>query len=147
MKKILILGLCLWSVMLANGQQPFYISFNYDENGNRTGTEILFTRAGGVGDNTMEEQVFMSSISDSFNTVEVSVYPNPTNEKVYVATNNMENGHTMKALLMSVSGETLEERTVSGSKESFDLSGRASGIYLLELNLDQEKHIWKVIKK
>ena len=147
MKKMLLLGLCLWSVLLVKGQTPVNMVFTYDYNGNRTGREICFIRGDGGLENTEAKQELLPFVSDCLGVVEVSIYPNPTNDKVYVAASGIGDGQNMKAVLSSMSGETLEERTIANTRESFDLSGKASGVYLLELYMNQEKHIWKVIKK
>lgn len=147
MKKIVLLGLCICSVILVFGQQPVNVVFTYDNNGNRIGREILFARAGDDDNDTLMEQELLTSVSDSFDTVEVSVFPNPTNDKVFVATKGLDSDRPMRAVLISPTGKALEERTVTSSAESFDLSGKASGVYLLELTVDRERHLWKVIKK
>ena len=140
---MLLLGLCLWSVMLVNGQTPVNMIFTYDYNGNRTGREICFIRDNGGS----EKQDALPFVSDTFDAVEVSIYPNPTSDKVIVAASGIRNGQDMKAVLLTISGEALEEKILANPTESFDLSGKAPGIYLLELYMNQEKHIWKVIKK
>jgi hypothetical protein len=147
MKKTILLCFCLWSVVLVKGQQYFNTTFSYDEHGNRTGRVIQFSRGEEGTTKDLKGPEIFSSVLDSFNFVDVNIYPNPTNDKVIVVTKGMENGQAMRAVLMDSSGKTLGERMMTNSEESFDLSGKASGIYLLVLTLDQEKHIWKVIKK
>lgn len=147
MKKIILLGLCLWSAVLVRGQLYMNVSFSYDDNGNRIGRDILFSKGEESDGSDLKEPELLSSVSDSFNNVDVNIYPNPTNDKVFVATKGLEQGQTMRAVLMNSTGITLEERIVTNSAESFNLTGKASGIYLLVLTMDQEKHVWKVIKK
>lgn len=147
MKRIILLCLCLWSAMIAKGQLHFNMTFSYDDNGNRTGHVIQFSRSEEGDKNNLQEPKLLSSVLDSFNATEVSIYPNPTYDKVFVAIKGLENDQTMKVVLMSSSGKILYEKTMTNSEEPLDLSGVASGIYLLELTMVQEKHIWKVIKK
>lgn len=75
------------------------------------------------------------------------IYPNPTNDMFFVSTAGNNAGGTMKATLVSATGAVLEVRYLNGSEESFDLTGEASGIYLLEIGNGNEKHVWKIIKR
>ena len=147
MKRIILLCLCLWSAMLVNGQIPMNMVFSYDDNGNRTGRVIVFSRADEGEENDIKEPELLPFASDSFKTVDVSIFPNPTNDKVFVELSGIENGQILKVVLMTATGKVLDEKSIASSEEFFDLSGKSSGIYLLELTLDQEKHVWKVIKK
>lgn len=147
MKRLLMIGLCLLSVMQVFAQNPVNMNFNYDDNGNRTCNEIVITRILDKVNIQETESPFLTSALDSMNTVEISIYPNPTNDKVIVATRGMDSGQTLKAVLLSPTGKVLEERIVTDTGESFDLTGKASGVYLIEIYINQEKQIWKVIKR
>ena len=143
MRRLLMISLCLFSVMTVYGQQPKKTLYSYDENGNRVGREILFTRMD--GNNPKHE--WLPLAKDSFAEVEVSIYPNPAKDRVYVTMEGVRGGKTAKAILTTITGMVLEERTMSDFTESFDLSKTAPGVYLLELIMDDEKHIWKIIRK
>lgn len=147
MKRLLLIGLCLWSIMQVYGQYPVNMVFSYDDNGNRIRNKIVFTKIQDKGNIHETESSFLTSVLDTMNSVEICIYPNPTNDKVVVATRGMENGQTLKAMLLSITGKVLEERVIADTQESFDLSEKASGVYLLELHINQEKQIWKVIKR
>lgn len=140
-----MMGLCLWSTLWIYGQYPANIVYSYDNDGNRIGTRIYFTKS--VDNESLKDHVLLPSVVDTLNTVEVCIFPNPTSDKIVVATSGKENDQTLKAVLLSMNGEILDEKTISDFQESFDLSGNASGIYLLELYMDQKKHIWKIIKR
>ena len=124
-------------------QQTQTVTFAYDLDGNRTNREILFGRMERTSD--ANEELFPSA-KDSFETMEVSLYPNPTNDKVFVEIKG-DTSEKAEATLTHISGAVLEKRILTNSLESFDLSGQASGIYLLKLTVDNETHVWKVIKK
>lgn len=128
---------------ICHAQQTQTVTFAYDLNGNRITREILFGKQERNGE-TSEE--FHSFATDSFETMEVSLYPNPTNDKFFVEIKG-DTSEKAEATLTHISGAVLEKRTLTNSLESFDLSGLAPGAYLLKLTVNKETHVWKVIKK
>lgn len=138
---LLIALIGAWPV--CHAQQTQTVTFAYDLNGNRITKEILFGKQERNGE-TSEE--FHSSATDSFETMEVSLYPNPTNDKFFVEIKS-DTSEKAEATLTHISGAVLEKRILVNSLESFDLSGHAVGVYLLRLEVGKETHIWKVIKK
>lgn len=141
-----MIGLCLCTAMCVYGQHTMDMFFSYDNNGNRIKSEIRFVKAENNTD-VSEEQVPLPFVQDTIGTVEVNVYPNPTSDKVFVTTKAMANGQKIRVVLMSANGEILDEKNTINTQEAFDVSGQASGIYLLELYANREKHVWKIIKK
>lgn len=138
---LLIALIGAWPV--CHAQQPQTVTFAYDLNGNRITREILF---GKLERNEETSEEFHSSATDSFETMEVSLYPNPTNDKFFVEIKG-DTSAKAEATLTHISGAVLEKRTLTNSLESFDLSGHAVGVYLLRIEVGNETHIWKVIKK
>lgn len=139
----LLIALIIGAWPVCHAQQTQTISFSYDLDGNRTNREILFgrlERAGGVN----EELLHFAT--DSFETIEVNLYPNPTNDRFFVEFKGDTNEKS-EATLTHISGAVLEKRILTDTRELFDLSGLAPGIYILNLTVDNETHAWKVIKK
>lgn len=138
---LLIAFIGAWPV--CHAQQTHTVAFSYDLDGNRTNREILFGR---MERNSKTNEELVSSVTDFFNAMEVSLYPNPTNDKFFVELKGDTN-EKAEATLTHISGAVLEKRILKDSRELFDLSGLAPGIYLLKLTVDNEIHVWKVIKK
>lgn len=138
---LLIALIGAWPV--CHAQQTHTISFSYDLDGNRTNREILFGRLERTGEANEELLPFAT---DSFETIEVNLYPNPTNDKFFVELKG-DTSEKAEATLVHISGAVLEKRNLTDFRELFDLSGLAPGIYLLKLTVDNETHVWKVIKK
>ena len=138
---LLIALIGAWPV--CHAQQPQTVTFAYDLNGNRITREILFGKQERNGE-TSEE--FLTTATDFFETMEVSLYPNPTNDKFFVEIKG-DTSEKAEATLSHISGAVLEKRILTDSQELFDLSGHAAGVYLLRLEVGKETHIWKVIKK
>lgn len=134
------------ALTICHAQQIHTVAFSYDVDGNRITREILFGRMGGEEKSMEANEEFLSSITDHFETIRVSLYPNPTNDKFFVEIKG-ETSEKADAMLTHISGAVLEKRTLTNSVESFDLSGLASGLYLFKLTMKNETHIWKVIKK
>lgn len=138
---LLIALVSAWPI--CHAQQAHTVAFSYDLDGNRITKEILFGKQERNGE-TSEE--FHSSATDSFETMEVSLYPNPTNDKFFVEIKS-DTSEKAEATLTHISGAVMEKRILTNSPELFDLSGLAPSIYLLKLTVDNETHVWKVIKK
>lgn len=127
------------------GQNTFIRGFGYDTNGNRISAEILMAKS--HPDGSTKDGEFLPFATDTLADVTMRIYPNPTNDMFFVSTEGDNTGGTMKATLISATGAVLAVRYLNGSEESFDLSGEASGIFLLEIGNDSEKHVWKIIKR
>ena len=138
---LLIVLTGVWKACLA--QQPQTVTFTYDLEGNRTNREILFGR---MERNCKSNEGLVSSATDFFEVMVVSLYPNPTNDMFFVETKG-DTSEKAEAMLTHISGAVLEKRILTCSQELFDLSGLAPGIYLLKLTVGNETHVWKVIKK
>lgn len=138
---LLIALIGAWPV--CHAQQTQTVTFAYDLNGNRITREISFGKQERNGEKSEE---FLSSATDFFETMEVSLYPNPTNDKFFVELKGDTN-EKAEATLTHISGAVLEKRILTNSLESFDLSDHAVGVYLLRIEVGNETHIWKVIKK
>ena len=75
------------------------------------------------------------------------LFPNPTEGGFFLTFNGDELPKGVTALLCTVDGTVLEERTVKGTNEEFDLGKRAAGVYLLRLTTEEETRVWKIIKR
>lgn len=148
-KKIVILAcFSLFFMSFAMGQTST-VRFTYDENGNRIERRVFVERM--EQDENLMEQVVVDTINSFFTTLDkttrlvFSVYPNPTEEKVTVIC-SCELPSAGRILLFSSLGVLLEERSLS-KIESFDLSHRSSGIYLLKIFHGEKTHVWRVVKQ
>ena len=138
---LLIALIGAWPV--CHAQQPQTVTFAYDLNGDRITREIL---SGKLERNEETSEELLPTATDFFETMEVSLYPNPTNDKFFVEIKG-NTSEKAEAALTHISGAVLEKRILTNSLESFDLSEFAPGLYLLKLTVDNETHVWKVIKK
>ena len=129
------------------------VNFGYDACGNRVSRTLEFSKAdsgrGITADNGPMAGLaqWQASITDCFAGVETMLFPNPTEGGFFLTFNGDELPKGVTALLCAVDGTVLEERTVKGTNEEFDLGKRAAGVYLLRLVLGDTVKTWKVIKR
>ena len=129
------------------------VNFGYDACGNRVSRTLEFSKAdsgrGITADNGPMAGLaqWQASITDCFAGVETMLFPNPTEGGFFLTFNGDELPKGVTALLCAVDGTVLEERTVKGTNEEFDLGKRAVGVYLLRLVLGDTVKTWKVIKR
>ena len=159
MKKLLCLIVAIMMLEMALfdnicAQNIMRASFNYDRNGNRISQSIIIIR---VDENNM----YNDSITDSHDSTEtlddtgidiigginMSIYPNPTCGTLILSTDTSQPSNHIIASLLSFNGNLLDEKNIISTKTEFDLTGFPSGIYFLITNCQNEKHVWKIIKK
>jgi len=145
-RNTLIVLLLLLLSLKCFGQETYTKIFSYDQNGNRIRYELLLSKAD-KGSNSIEDTPYMSSATDTLIDLAIQIFPNPTNDKVFVSSIGNETSKTVKAVLMTSTGSVLEEKQLVNSMESLDLTAKATGLYFLEISTDKAKHLWKIIKR
>ncbi len=74
----------------------------------------------------------------------VAVFPNPTSDIINITSDEL----TMtKASIYNMSGQLLQTKNISSSKESFDISNLNTGIYLLKVETNSGLKHFKVAKQ
>lgn len=146
-KKALLLLVITTIAVSGLAQQNHVVTFSYDANGNRTSISVGFKKSEENGRNVENENSVLSIAEDVFESMRVSIYPNPTQDNVNVFVENSMKDVLLHVRLITSGGSVIAQKIVNGSVESIDISPLASGVYFLELTSGQEKHVWKVIKK
>lgn len=129
------------------------VSFGYDACGNRVSRTLQFSRTDGDGSGKPSDSpddgadAWQASIADGFSGGEVLLFPNPTEGGFFLSLTGTETPKSATAVLCTPDGKVLEERTVTGATEEFDLRNRPAGVYLLRLASERETMVWKVIKR
>lgn len=90
------------------------------------GWEVYATDSESGENSPYEGSVAIQTIAPN---VQITLYPNPTSEKIYLL------GTTagQKALLFNLRGECLQKQTLSGDNDSIDVSPLGSGVYYLQI--------------
>ncbi len=86
-----------------------------------------------------------SSLSNVENTIEVNLYPNPVNEKVYLETKGFEN--EAKAMLSDLQGRILKEIEINSERIEINLNTLSSGVYYLKVFDNNSTKTIKIIKE
>ena len=133
--------------LVCHAQQSQTASFLYDKNGNRIAQGIS-TSNKGENRETVEKNVpYTSTVLDFCEAMRVSLYPNPTRDKLTLSVKDKPEGLTLVFKLTTSTGLVLQEKVFSGDHETFDVSHLSAGIYLFQLIANDRKHIWKFIKE
>ncbi len=147
LKKTLIF-LFLSAIFVPSHAQHFSTAtFNYDDNGNRIIRCISFSKKIENGKNVENENSFLPKIEEVINEIQISVFPNPTQDKVNLTVENNPFNKPLHVLIASPTGQVLQQKTLTNRQDVFDLSGQSPGIYFLELISGEEKQVWKISKK
>ncbi len=147
MKKSLFILFIIFVALPAFSQQMGEVSFAYDANGNRISRSLEFKKIRENGRDVECDSPSFGKISDSVGFMEVSIYPNPTQDRVFIRVESGAFEVSYSVSLSTSSGVKLYERRMSRDLESIDLSEQAAGVYFLELCAGEERHVWKVIKR
>ena len=82
--------------------------------------------------------------------IDVSLYPNPTSDRISVELNSAQN-EVINYSLLEVNGRTIEQgrwnKQSSLSKFVLDLSQVGNGLYFLKLNTESGQGTFRVIKE
>ena len=128
-------------------------SFTYDLNGNRTARSIIVLKSNEneIGNDAVADYYDSSENCedagiDTFDGINMSIYPNPTCGSIILSTDISQHNQPINASLLSLSGNLLENKTITVSETEFNLNGYSPGVYFLVINCQNENHVWKVIK-
>ena len=142
---ILLFFISVWSFVQA--QAPAIVTYSYDANGNRVSRSIVFSRMEEASSDDSLEKGCLTSIQDEIGHVTLNIFPNPTNDRIYVERNDTEGNGNMVVFLSSVTGVLVCKVETDNNQTYLDLSSLASGIYILKVDVNGEHRCWKVIKR
>lgn len=78
------------------------------------------------------------------NDAKFNVFPNPATSEINVS---FETASEVEVTLLSLIGEIIEEKTISGLTTNFDVSELPSGVYMIEVLTNNSKNTERVIVK
>lgn len=129
--------------------QNVTVHYIYDESGNRINRTLVTAKAEQDGRYVVDDE-FAENQSLVLNNTDdngISVYPNPTDDKFTVALSE-STGKAYHISLFNIMGILIEEHDVMApSIFVFDLTGKSSGTYLLNIVADSISRTWKVVKR
>lgn len=125
--------------------------FNYEETlngaefpvGTTTVTWTVTDIAGNTSQCSFDVIVTKATGINSMKTTDILIYPNPVNDKLFI---NCENNKIDRLVLVDITGKVLLNKQNISGKEVINLSGFKSGMYLIQINQEQEIHTTRIIK-
>jgi hypothetical protein len=113
-------------------------NYSYDANGNRIKRKVgvSFARAQNIVEDSTKS--FVNGIS---------VYPNPSNDKINVAVTSASENKKAVVTLMDNAGRILSTKEVNSSDPfPFDISKYNPGIYFIDVLINKERLSYQVVK-
>lgn len=140
MKTILLfLSIAFTGLIMLPAQTTVY--FQYDDAGNRIQRTITMP-AKNAGGMTQPEIA-----KDSFNELDYSIYPNPTDGELVIEFKNRKVELNIKYTVHDLSGKMLLEQTNNSTFTIINLGRYANGIYLLRIYYGNKVREWKIVKE
>ncbi|MBN8691910.1 MAG: T9SS type A sorting domain-containing protein [Bacteroidetes bacterium] len=86
----------------------------------------------------------ISASINELNSINATVYPNPSNGKITVSLNNRDN-EAYEATIYNQEGKLIQRKLNVRDRVDFDLSGEASGLYFLQLRSEKGAYSQKFV--
>lgn len=138
MKKLIFVICCLLVTIVVNSQQ--YLSYAYDDAGNRISRTIFL----GSKSAAVQQQ---EEIKEIIATQEIKIYPNPVESILSVSVTGFDNTISGDYFIYNLTGGLLKREKIKSEHTILDLSSFSSGTYLLQVLINGEKAVWKIIKE
>lgn len=135
-------------VAVACRAQNTNVVFGYDVNGNRTGRTLMVKKTGGEENKSLDTIIPKSSIPEAiydFESESITVYPNPTHDKLTISLHGLGDG-CAKVCILASNGTILFQHELPEGIHNTDLSELPPGLYLLQLTTTDTTQTWKIIK-
>jgi len=87
--------------------------------------------------------------STSFQTVNanLSVYPNPAKEELFISISNFKSNTNNHIEIFNISGQKVLDQSILQNNTKVDLSGLSKGLYLLKTNIEGTVSTVKIVKE
>lgn len=136
MKKLVIFLCGLMATIVVNSQQ---LSYTYDAAGNRISRTIVL----GLKNADVQQQEFTETIAKK----EIKIYPNPVESFLTVSIAGFGDDIVSEYLIYNLAGAQVKREKISGELTTLDMSSFSSGTYVLQISVNGEKSVWKIVKE
>jgi hypothetical protein len=116
------------------------IRYSYDATGNRIMREMPLYEKSAVD---TVPRVFTEELAKRT----VNIYPNPTGGQLKVEVSDFEKCKSGNFTIVNMQGQVILRKKMNSAISDLDLNNRANGVYILQINIDDENSSWKIIKK
>ncbi len=120
-----------------------YISFEYDDAGNRTDRliSIASTKSAYVAD--VETEVFSETLEE----LNFKMYPNPTKGELTVEIENLTGETNASISIYDLQGRQIYNNSNASATNAIDLSNHSPGTYIMILKVANKTREWKIVKE
>lgn len=143
MKKKVTLLILLATACISFAQTPLPIEISYDAAGNRITRKVLQISTMSKGGNYSDSTYYL----DQMQSIQMKVYPNPTQGKVYIIMSEVEEDSLKEIRLYDNQGKLVYKSDGYGNTIEIDISSYPTGYYMVELYVNEEHTTWKIIKQ
>ena len=137
---MIIRSVCIVLLLAATNTYAQNVTFNYDNAGNRTERNITLSKSS-------EASEEVTTLSDKITEKAFSIYPNPTQGFLSVEIKGYHEETPAEFRITNMSGRTILNRKATAILQTFDLSRQAPGIYLLQISINGEATVLKIVKQ
>lgn len=124
--------------------QPQQLEYRYDAAGNRVSRTILLNRQGTDLKNADAKPV---SFEDRVANREIKIFPNPVQYALTVSISGYTDEIAGEYRLYSITGELVKRQRILSDLTTLEMNGLSPGTYLLNIVINGEKSVWKVVKE
>ena len=134
------------NITISGTTLPSWLSLTDNENGtaNLTGTapneigihDVIIEATSAGSTSTQEFDISVRNVNIISNTGVISIYPNPTTDYINILLpSKAENSYVV---ITDVSGKIIQKTTINNDQLTIDLTNQTPGVYMLELNFNNE---------
>lgn len=151
MKRIILSLITLMSCTVVFAQSYPDVSYTYDNAGNMTERKIIVDDTPPASKSLQElldlESVTEKSTEQEFNLKsQTKVYPVPTNSGVNVEFENILTFENSYVELYSMTGSLIDRKESLTQANYINLQKEPRGTYFLKVVVNNNKHVWTIIK-
>lgn len=124
------------------------VEFTYDDNGNRKSRMVIVlgTKNATIRPDSLQAKQNIKPLDDKVGLQETRIYPNPTKGMLRIDFPELT-GQQPVIRVYDPSGRLIVQKTALSSGNEIDLSSHPSGLYIMMIQIGQEKKDWKIIKE
>ncbi|MGB3949023.1 MAG: choice-of-anchor V domain-containing protein [Bacteroidia bacterium] len=131
-----------WTAPVAGtGDVTFYGAFNSANSNNNTAGDIIT-----LSSLTASENLTTDITNKSEETIELSVYPNPFTDKLYIK-NALNNTEVINVTISDINGKIVKSTTSIKNEQAIDLQELAKGLYSIKIETNKGIITKKVTKE
>lgn len=143
-KKTTIFFVCsLIAFTTVQGQN--HIKYNYDEGGNRISRKVVVLATQRA--QARQSAQLTDSVSDLLDDISVTIYPNPVQENLIIATKGLSHKDFADFVLYNVKGDLIYQKKSAEDVSTIPMSSYSKGVYILITIIKNKRKEFKIIKQ